>query len=199
MTLVCTYSNVDIYDYDINTLAGCSWVNDAIVHIHGLLVEHENSNIRCVPPCSVQFIRFMDFSIVTQVLGDWKLNEFQTVFLPITNGTSLTERGTHWSLLIWQTRECRFFHLDSLGSGNISIASSLMKRIARNYGIQKPKLYTPWCVQQENSYDCGVFLMFYVKVICENNGNIEEAMKAVSQSQVTEFRRVLISRIRNMQ
>lgn len=75
------------------------------------------------------------------------------VFLPVNNaGTGAG--GTHWSLLFvdMRGRQPVAYHYDSLGTLNSAIAKGLAARLgARLDGVRM--------AQQDNSYDCGVFVV----------------------------------------
>ncbi|MBB4189004.1 shikimate kinase [Sinorhizobium terangae] len=76
------------------------------------------------------------------------------VFLPVNNA-DIGEEGTHWSLLLLDRRrreEPVAYHYDSSGDENSALGQQLAARLgARSEPVRM--------VQQENGYDCGVFVV----------------------------------------
>ncbi|MBB4444186.1 MULTISPECIES: zeta toxin family protein [Rhizobium] len=75
------------------------------------------------------------------------------VFLPVNNaGTG--SGGTHWSLLFVDLCECQpvAYHYDSCGTLNSAIAQGLAARLGAR--LDRVRM-----AQQDNGYDCGVFVL----------------------------------------
>ncbi|MDX8516593.1 Ulp1 family isopeptidase, partial [Mesorhizobium captivum] len=75
------------------------------------------------------------------------------VFLPLNNA-ALGEQGTHWSLLFVDLRGSQPLasHYDSSGGQNSALAQELAAKLGARL---KPVLMA----QQDNNYDCGVFVL----------------------------------------
>ena len=205
---VASISDVAIQQYDINTISSpYSWVNDAIIHIFGRMIEKNINNsesgltkkILFVAPCTVQFIRFFqNDDEVKGCLQNLNIELFETVFFPITNGTSFTSRGNHWSLLIFIPSLKEFMYCDSISSHrNIPMAHSLIKKIEFHLNYQKTKLSELDLPCQNNSYDCGVFVMAYMEYYAKN-GNFNEIEKYINQSKMHELRQNFTQQIKNL-
>ena len=197
-----------IYDHDVETLNPGSWVNDAILHFHGrVLIEGKTKDnkekVLFVPPCTVQYIRFYD---AKDVFEQWKLNEFKMVFFPLTNGISLNNRGSHWSLLVWFPHgyplsdqqnllsaplQPKFAFLDSIHCNGkpISMAKELAHSVTSFFFPQKtnPDFQKCSVPRQNNCYDCGVYLMAFEDYLASNNC-IENAEQLITSQYIKEYR-----------
>ncbi|KAK8835209.1 SUMO1 sentrin specific peptidase 8 [Tritrichomonas musculus] len=205
---VASLGDVIVQQYDINTLSRpYSWVNDAIIHIYGRMLEKNINNmdsgvskkILFVAPCTVQFIRFFQIDEdVQECLQALNINDFDTVFFPITNGTSFTARGNHWSLLIFLPSLNSFLYCDSvLSHGNMPMACSLIKRIESLLLYKQTELIELNLPSQDNSYDCGVFIMAYMEYYAKH-GNFDEIGNHVNQDKMNEFRKEITQQIKNL-
>lgn len=198
--------DVAIQQHDIDTIAKPhSWVNDAIIHIYGRIVEKkvnesdlDNKPILFVAPCTVQFLRFFQVDDEVQdCIQSLKIENFKSVFFPITNGTSFTSTGNHWCLLILLPSKRTFLYCDSIrNNGNIPMAKSLIKRLKTFLNYKKTDLVIMDLPNQKNSYDCGVFIMSYMEYFAEH-GNFDGIEKSVDQSKMSEFRKNYTQQILN--
>ncbi|THK33315.1 hypothetical protein EHS39_37320, partial [Ensifer sp. MPMI2T] len=79
------------------------------------------------------------------------------LFLPVSNASAADpeRRGTHWSLLLVDRRERArpaAYHYDSAGPLNDQPAAQLAQRLGA-------RLEPARITQQDNNYDCGVFVL----------------------------------------
>lgn len=204
---IACLGDVAIQKYDIDTISNpYSWVNDAIIHIFGRMIErntnksetNQNNKILFVAPCTVQFIRFFQIEDdVKDCVQKLKIQNFRAVFFPLTNGTSFTSRGNHWSLLIFLTSENKFLFCDSIYKNrNASIAELLIRKIELFLNLQA-ELIEMNLPSQTNSYDCGVFIMAYMEYFAQH-GNFDDIEKHVNQKRVREFRQIYTQQIQNI-
>ncbi|KAG8250602.1 SUMO1 sentrin specific peptidase 8 [Homalodisca vitripennis] len=66
--------------------------------------------------------------------------------------------GTHWSLLMFSKRTLNFYYYDSIKERNLEQAKLTAKNFTPFLRIDKPEFKTVTGPQQENSYNCGIFL-----------------------------------------
>ena len=75
-----------------------------------------------------------------------------------------SEGGELWSLVIYHRNDNKWYHMDSIGNCNNSIAHDLVKNI--NFYMTKenqPDFVEVSCTQQRNGYDCGPFVGLFAK------------------------------------
>lgn len=204
---IACLGDISITEYDIDTLSKpYNWVNDAVIHIFGRMIEkninESDSNakkkILFVAPCTVQFIRFFEFEdAVKDCVQNLKIDNFEVVFFPITNGTSFTSRGNHWSLIIYLTSENKFLYCDSIYSHrDIPMAQSLIKKLELFLNLPKADFLDTDLPGQTNSYDCGVFIMAYMEYFAKN-GSFNNIDNYIHQQNMSELRKNYSQQIKN--
>ncbi|XP_039301478.1 probable sentrin-specific protease 8 [Nilaparvata lugens] len=69
--------------------------------------------------------------------------------------------GTHWSLVIYDYVDKSFYNFDSLSNFNKRTLDALVERLNPIFDTKKVTHVT--CLQQTNSYDCGIFVLFHLE------------------------------------
>jgi Ulp1 family protease len=95
------------------------------------------------------------------------------IFLPVNDNTNkyVAGGGTHWALLLFDTKERCFYYLDSMLSyiNNTDIISQKIIKIIDYYTGQEtpePNIIQPLERKyQDNTYDCGMYVLLFTKVI----------------------------------
>ncbi|OEL19477.1 NEDD8-specific protease 1 [Dichanthelium oligosanthes] len=127
-------------------------------------------------------------SVAAQV-EELNLDARSMVLFPINNNEdpSIADGGTHWSLLVLDQRVPgirRFSHYDSAGGLNDPFAQHLVERLTPLSG-REVILIESQGPQQDNGYDCGLFLIATAKEICRWwMSSSEEDWKVVVARQV---------------
>ena len=76
---------------------------------------------------------------------------------------TLREGGSHWSVLLYNKKENKFFHHDSIANTNKDHAVTMAKKIKSiNKEINSTVIEIP-SPQQNNGYDCGIYALLYIK------------------------------------
>ncbi|KAG7159574.1 Mediator of RNA polymerase II transcription subunit 31-like [Homarus americanus] len=85
------------------------------------------------------------------------------IFLPVNDNSSvIASGGSHWSLLVYSRFDNKWYHYDSQRGANYRDARCLVQRINTYLNRDIPaSLIDAHCTQQDNSYDCGAFVMTY--------------------------------------
>ncbi|WP_234836101.1 Ulp1 family isopeptidase [Sinorhizobium meliloti] len=114
------------------------------------------------------------------------------VFIPVTDaqGDDRNQRGTHWSLLLLDRRNRNSpiaYHYDSAGDYNAAAA----ERVARGVGARVIRM---GMAQQQNNYDCGVFLLEAARTLI---GQLTRGQPPRDLDNLVADRRVLQARLRS--
>lgn len=156
--IVLNYHNSLLRKSDVDLLKNphC-WLNDRLI---GFWFEYlENSNLNDSSLCLIcpevaQFIKLGELAETSAFVDPLDLNSRSLVLLPVNDSMSLDHPGgSHWSLLVYDCFAKKSYHFDSLIGSNLNHA----KKIAYNLNLSK-EFSEVRCTQQQNSYDCGVFV-----------------------------------------
>jgi len=154
--IVLNYHNSLLRKSDVDLLKNPHWLNDRLI---GFWFEYlENSNLDdsvCfVCPEVSQFIKLGDSSETSAFVDPLNLKSRLLVLLPVNDSVLLDHPGgSHWSLLVYDCFAKKYYHYDSLIGSNLNHA----KKIANNLNLSK-EIVEIRCTQQQNSFDCGVFV-----------------------------------------
>lgn len=167
-SIVLTYHDSLLRESDVHLLKGSHWLNDTIIGFYMEYLSHE-----MYPGCGLLFIS----PEVTQCLKESPRSEQEIfldplyrdhsfVFFPLNNNEAVDYAGgTHWSLLVYSRNQNMFFHFDSSTGTNYSAANKLALKI--HYYFNKSLddfqiVEVSDCLQQDNSYDCGIYLLCFI-------------------------------------
>ncbi|XP_015109100.2 sentrin-specific protease 8 [Diachasma alloeum] len=170
--IILSYHDVLIRKNDLQTLENHSWLNDTIIGFYFDYLEREKTkespeNIVFSSPELSQLLKLMDVQDYGAILDSRITQETDFVFFPVNNCDDREDPGgAHWSLLVYSKPEGSCFHLDSSGGFNGTIARAFSRKILEFLTGGKGKGFVEVkCPQQENSYDCGIFVLCFAEVI----------------------------------
>ena len=91
------------------------------------------------------------------------------IIFPINDNTRDKAGGSHWSLLVFSRPEGKFFHFDSAGSMNFHVCSSFVRilKACLKMTQEEGECVQVDCLQQNNSYDCGIFVLCHIDHVCK--------------------------------
>lgn len=167
------------------TFEPAQWLNDASLSygFDRLLQEQENKAALAAemlfldPATSFWFACQEDAADLTEARSSFSMQEKLLVLCPVTNSDTpdVADSGTHWSLLVcWRgaaVANWRCAYYDSLTSqlrsarpvGAMQKAASLAGRLlGRTVNVE-----FGLCAQQTNSYDCGVYVLMFSRIILD--------------------------------
>lgn len=171
--IVLIYRDRILRQSDVDLLRGPHWLNDAIIgfYFEYLSKQYGNANFNLKFVCSEisQMLKLTDLPEYPIFLDpvDAKNNDF--IFFPINDCNSkVSSGGSHWSLMIFSKNEKACFHLDSSHAMNSSVARDFSKKIM-DYLLSgvKGQFFEVDCPQQDNGYDCGLFVLSFSNSISE--------------------------------
>ncbi|MGY3613818.1 shikimate kinase [Bradyrhizobium sp. USDA 10063] len=152
------------------------WLGDEHIAADYALLEQEwqrenpglAAQIRFAPPAPVQLLRLAENPNDIQetlmgIVQDHNGNDTANFLLLPVNDGGADRAGTHWSLLLVDRRvpeRIRAYHYDSSGNRNRAVAEELATRLGARLSIAA-------MAQQQNDYDCGVFVLDATRALVE--------------------------------
>jgi len=88
------------------------------------------------------------------------------IIFPINDHRSASAGGTHWSLGAYSRPDNCFYHLDSFDACNFSSFSKIVKIFKACLNCDNASVVEVDCLQQNNSYDCGIFVLCHADLLC---------------------------------
>ena len=193
-----SFSSLDYHDVivsrdDLELLTGPFWINDVIISFvfeyYRQEIYAQHDSLAFLPPDFIQLIKLTDETDSLSFINSLDLFDKEIIFLPINDHDQDTEGGTHWSLLVYFQSDNKFLHYDSQdNSCNFDQARIVAERLAPVLVVPKQKDVSTRVgrrssqnhqiigsfedfPKQENSYDCGLYVIMAVTIISENFRN----------------------------
>ncbi|KAJ2760435.1 hypothetical protein IWQ57_006307 [Coemansia nantahalensis] len=168
-----TYHDASVYASDLPSLHVGHWVSDAILAFYFEYLTHEilrgDDTMLLLKPALVQFLRQQTDVKAAQAALPAGAGKKQLVFVPIHSGDAGRADGaSHWSLLVLCTNgESPAFHyFDSRANANYAHALATKERMGQVLlGGMHAHMHTHSCPQQENGFDCGVFVILFIDIL----------------------------------
>lgn len=178
--VVLSFENSLLRISDINLLRGPYWLNDQIISFYLEYLEHRIYNnykdILFVSPEVVQCIKMVSQNEVSIFLDPLNAREKEFIFFPLNDNEEDRAGGCHWSLLVFSRPEQTFFHYDSYDQHNFRLCTEFARTLGNAIGCPDYDLQPCECLQQPNSYDCGIHVICNIDYIAEQiieTGQIE--------------------------
>lgn len=218
--IILSTNNCSIKKSDIDTLSPYTYLNDLIISFYYEILEEKynilKNKISLLDPA-------VSMSIILDANDDNDLNDIKNciflplnldkkkyIFAPINDNQKIqyTISGSHWTLNIIDVDNSLIYYLDST-LGDVSNAHIFQKRIEILFGKKFKFIYALNKQYQNNSSDCGMFLLGFSEVLLKyikNNNNrinannnkldfIFENENLVKQSYMETFRKNIIKLI----
>jgi sentrin-specific protease 1 len=207
---------VNISTESIRTLSGRNWLDDAVINGYmSLLYAHCKKTGRKVhffAPCSTYFFELLtspkfegdtsryNYDRVRRWTKNVDLLKMDKIIIPICVG------GNHWTMACINIRDRQFEYYDSMiwnpnhrEIGNI-VLDKLCKyleddvkdkhKITLHSNRWRRFVYSEKEIpQQENGFDCGVFLCLFARSVC-----LDKKLD-YRQDQIPQYRRILASNL----
>lgn len=157
---------------DVDLLKGPHWLNDQIISFYFEYLEKEvferDERFLFISPEVTQCIKIVPKSEVSIFLEPLKASVRSIIFLALNDNSNADRAGgSHWSLLVFSRRENTFFHFDSSHNSNMLAGVELANILKNALNYRNAEFVTVDCLQQSNSYDCGI----HVLCNCQNIAN----------------------------
>ena len=221
--IILSTNNCSIKKSNIDTLSPHTYLNDLIISFYYEILEEKynilKDKISLLDPA-------VSMSIILDANDDNDLNDIKNciflplnldkkkyIFAPINDNQKIqyTTSGSHWTLSIIDVDNSLIYYLDSTLS-DVSNAHIFQKRIEILFDKKFKFIYALNKQYQNNSCDCGMFLLGFSEVLLKyikNNNNrinannnkldfIFENENLVKQSYMETFRKNIIKLIYDM-
>ncbi|XP_071540551.1 sentrin-specific protease 8-like [Panulirus ornatus] len=171
--VILSYHDCLIHESDLRLLEGRNWLNDSLISFWFEHLQHDvfrgRSRLLFISPEVTQLIKMGDANELPIFLNPLNARYKDNIFLPVNDNSSvIASGGSHWSLLVYSRDDNKWYHYDSQRGANFRDARCLVQRINSYLDRDIPAtLVDANCTQQDNSYDCGAFVMTYAQRAAE--------------------------------
>jgi len=196
------YYDVEIYESEMGVLSGRGWLTDNLVSAYFRYMEVDKykdmkkTTLFMDATVTSYAVREDDVEDFADIFEESEIHKKQRIFFPMNDSDGLKANGgTHWTLLVFDRDRGSFFHYDSSkGSRNDANVKKLIKKLLPLLKLADADKCTlenvKSCPQQENSYDCGLFVCKFADVLAGGS-----SLRGVSQRDIPEIRRLLLREI----
>lgn len=172
---ILSYNDVVLRRSDLDILSGPCFLNDRIIEFYFsfLASRFPSEDVLLLSPSITFWIKeCRDTSMLKDFMEPLRLSQRKLIIFPINDNSDvdLAEGGSHWSLLAFDRASNGFVHHDS-SSGCINnkdarhVYEAVLPFTESGMGTTYVDyLGTP---EQENGYDCGVYVLSMARVICD--------------------------------
>ena len=210
---VLSFGDVVLRTSDLEILNGPYYINDRIIEFcFADISRNLRRDIILVPP-SISFwiANCPNDDSIGDVIDPLDLPNKNLIVFTINDNddVDVAEGGNHWSVLVYDREGNLFVHHDSLHGINRDHAKKLYNKAKKFIGegnsVRFVERETP---RQENGYDCGLYVVAIVDVICRWHGQrdvgceggmwFEDVMSQVNGKKVGGMRRQILARINQL-
>ncbi|XP_076879871.1 sentrin-specific protease 8 [Brachyhypopomus gauderio] len=173
--VVLSYQDSLLRRSDVSLLDGPYWLNDQVI---GFAFEYFAADrfkslgetVCFISPEVTQFIKYASCEEeLSLFLEPLRLASRRWVFLAVNDNSNQTAGGSHWSLLLYQRHTGHFSHYDSQSGGNSLHAQRIAAKLETFLGAgTKVPFVEEACPSQQNSYDCGMYVICNAEALCES-------------------------------
>ncbi|KAK6626442.1 hypothetical protein RUM44_008915 [Polyplax serrata] len=205
--VILNFNDTLLHQSDVDLLNGPHWLNDNIITFYFEYLEKVaylgEKNFLFISPEVVQCLKATKASELSVFLDPLAAKQRKFVFLALNNCEIMDKAGgSHWSLLVYSQPEETFYHFDSLKGTNYKQAAKLCGKLLKYLNpngtgdfIENDSL------QQNNSYDCGVFVLCHVDLLANYSlqNNRISGCGWTTQEYVKSKRSSILHIIKNLQ
>ena len=177
VTTIC--SGIEERNDHVPCLAVCTecvndsslWLNDSeiVSYINSDVIFNTSDNDTFICDPIVTNILMSDYESAISHLGALNIKSKKFLFFIVNNS------NCHWSLLFFSVVSLKWYYFDSINS-NSNCDTQLVKNLARYLNLLCTEIFvTKICVPlQDNTVDCGVFVLYFLREIFLNRSYFGE-------------------------
>ncbi|XP_054267421.1 sentrin-specific protease 8-like [Macrosteles quadrilineatus] len=179
--VVFSYYDCIIRESDLKILQSNGWLNDAIISFYFVYLEQElfrnHNELLFIGPEVTQCLKESPSSEIPIFLDPLEAQHKDFIFMAV-NDSGKSAGGSHWSLLVYNRLENKFYHLDSSSHTNYQPALKLARNVGNYFSpSSEVNLEEMTSLQQDNSYDCGIYLICNLENLAHHvttHGHLEQ-------------------------
>lgn len=135
------------------------------------------------------------------ILDPLDVKERNFLIFPINDNSKNQVGGSHWSFLVYSKPDKTFYHFDSSGSSNYYVCSKLVNIIKSCLKLSSEKIEQVECLQQNNSYDCGIYVLCHADSVCKTimKSKTLKGIKKICYKTVLSKRSELLDIIKSLE
>ena len=197
--LVASLGDASLRRSEAETLREGQWINDGVIAFALALLETRAARVptRCLPPSVAALAAHLPSAAdAAAVVGlDWERSQTERLIVPVSDNEDASRAlgGSHWTLLVWDCE--RWHHFDS--ARRSSSVPSRVTELARKLVPTQHPVVAAETPQQENGYDCGVFVMLAAAAVYDSTCPVGDAVTParVNTDAARRMRQALLERI----
>lgn len=89
------------------------------------------------------------------------------IIFAINNNDEDKAGGSHWSLCVYSKPDNAFYHFDSSRYFDHISCEKLITIVKKCFQVPSAEFITVDCLQQNNSYDCGIYVCCHADLVCK--------------------------------
>lgn len=190
--VILDYGDSLLYDYDVELLEDCCWLNDKLIGFVFEYFEAEQfreikDKVAFLHPSVSQLVKMTSTNEGTDILESLNLKSKDLVFIPINDNEGLGAGGSHWSLLVIDLMNKECLHFDSsVCSCNEYPCKLVCEIFSKILHLSCNNVITMQCPTQSNGYDCGLYTICFAETTCAQY-KLDSTCKLskMHQSQIT--------------
>lgn len=196
--VVLSYRDSLLRRSDVSLLEGPHWLNDQVI---GFAFEYFcldrfralGEAIIFISPEVTQFIKCASCpEELALFLEPLALPSRRWVFLAVNDNSNQMAGGSHWSLLLYHHSSNHFAHYDSQNGSNSLHARRIAAKLEPFLGASRKALFMEEpCPPQQNSYDCGMYVICIAEALCEKakaEGSPRLPVQIITPAYITQKR-----------
>ncbi|KAJ2849230.1 hypothetical protein IWW36_002782 [Coemansia brasiliensis] len=186
-TLLFSYHSSTVYRSDAQSLRDGQWLNDSILSFYFEYIRFEilksDMSVLLLKPAQVQLLQIENGGEEAALPPN--MHRMNFIMVPIGS-------GTHWSLLVFARhaqQPAEFHYFDSMANANYHLALNIKRKLEKvlqrhTDGQQTHPLpmATHSCPQQENSYDCGIFVVLFADLLARRYADLHVSIARKAKS-----------------
>jgi sentrin-specific protease 8 len=138
---VVNFHDSSLYEADVKAVKGSGWLTSNVVDFFFCYLEHvrykdylTREKVLLLHPGPLFIMAFTDDpDELKESLASLELGQQRVVMLPINDESNVDmragQRGSHWSLLVFERESNRFRHFDSMGTSNLAAARRVAAKV----------------------------------------------------------------------